>query len=143
MPEFFFTASEFHFGVPVKIIEKYIPDPELVSILENLMKDKKLYKDMNLTLSDLARHTRIPRTALSLLINKHYKKNFYDFINRLRIDEVKRQIESSPTEINILQSALNSGFKSKTTFNACFKRYENMTPSEFRKMVQGEPLRTK
>ena len=37
-------------------------------------------------------------------------------------------------DLSILDVALQSGFKSLSTFNRVFKSYKNCTPSEYRKM---------
>ncbi len=113
---------------------------ESKGVVEEIMKKKiemaisedELYKDPELTLPELARKIGIPRTTLSKTINSVFNMNFYDFINTFRIEAFKKEIAAAPWDSNILETALALGFRSKTTFNTCFKRYENMTPSQFK-----------
>ncbi|MBI3899831.1 MAG: helix-turn-helix transcriptional regulator [Gammaproteobacteria bacterium] len=102
--------------------------------LEAVIKTDKPYLEEDLTLADLAEQIDATPNQLSQLINQHMGANFYDFINRMRIDAVKRAIDDpSFDSFSLLDVAYISGFRSKTTFNSVFKRVEGMTPSEYRK----------
>lgn len=116
-----------------------LPDTEddsLVSELNRLLDEERLYLDPDITVSDLAKPLKIHPRTLSQLINRHHQCNFHEFINRLRIQCAKDQIKSEPSK-TILQVAYDSGFNSKSAFNTAFKRYVELTPSGFRKMVSG------
>lgn len=112
-----------------------ILDTENIRIIMNGIAEKQIYKDSDLTLPKLAEIFGITRTMLSETINTHFKVNFYDFINKLRIDYIKNQIEEEPENINLLDLAYEAGFKTKSTFNLCFKRYENQTPTQYRQKI--------
>ena len=71
---------------------------------------------------------------LSYIINDKFNLNFYDFINKYRIEESKQYLNKSSNIKTVLEIAYKVGFNSKTTFNSAFKKYTDMTPSEFRKM---------
>jgi AraC-like DNA-binding protein len=61
-------------------------------------------------------------------------QNFYDFINRHRIDEASRLLTNPADEkITILEVLYEVGFNSKSSFNTLFKKYTGLTPTEFRK----------
>jgi AraC-like DNA-binding protein len=112
------------------------PDQELISRLLDYMKEKKSYLDAELTLSSLAKDMNISRSQLSLLINEGIGDNFYDFINKYRVEEVKKlMIDPSVKNYNLLGIALEAGFKSKSTFNLIFKRFTGLTPTEYRKNI--------
>jgi AraC-like DNA-binding protein len=71
----------------------------------------------------------------SFVINELYQDNFYNFINKYRIEEAKRLLLSDKyNQLNILGIAYESGFNSKTTFNTTFKKHVGCSPSEFVKM---------
>ena len=98
------------------------------------MEREKLYLDPLLTLPSLAKKLSIPvLTYLSQVINESFNLNFYDFINRYRIDECCRQLLSTIAGINatILEIAYSVGFNSKSTFNEAFKKFTGITPTEF------------
>ena len=98
------------------------------------MVDEKPYKDPDLSLSKLATQLHLSTNQLSQVINQFYQKNFYDFINSYRIEEVKlSMINGAVKRHTLLGIALESGFNSKATFNRFFKKYTGITPSQFLK----------
>ena len=54
------------------------------------MEHEKLYKDPELNLNHVAALLGIQPNILSQTINSVENKNFYDYINRQRIEEFKR-----------------------------------------------------
>jgi len=110
------------------------PDQQLIDKLVVFMVDKKSYLDPELTLSNLARDFGISRSQLSQLINQGLGENFYDFVNKYRVEEVKRLMtDPKAGNYNLLGIALEAGFKSKSTFNLIFKRFTGLTPTEYKK----------
>lgn len=102
-------------------------------LLETMEKEK-LYLDSDLTLQKLAQRLSIPPHHLSQIINERLNQNFFDFINSYRVEEAKKRlIDPSEKHFSIIAIAGEVGFNSKSAFNAVFKKYVNMTPSEWRK----------
>ena len=67
-------------------------------------------------------------------INEQLGKNFYDFINAYRVEAFKAKLQDPKfAAYSILGVALESGFKSKSSFNAIFKKVTGMTPSQYKK----------
>ena len=102
--------------------------------LLDLMQEEKPYLDPNLNLNKLAELLELNPKDLSVVLNIGLGKNFYDFINQYRIEEVKEQLLDPKN--NILTNvgvAYDSGFNSKSTFNALFKKYVKMTPKDYKK----------
>ncbi len=111
---------------------------ELLQKLISLMEDEKPYLDCELTLQDLAEKLSISTHNLSEVINTKLNKNFYDFINSYRVEEVKlRLADEDSKNYSIIAIAFDSGFNSKSSFNTTFKKYNNMTPSQYRKLIQS------
>ncbi len=113
-----------------------LPQDKIGKYLENIlnyMKEEKPYMDSELTLYKLAEALSIHPHHLSQIINEQLNQNFFEFINKYRVEEAKEKLgdpeESSRT---ILDIAYDVGFNSKSTFNAIFKKYTHMTPSHFR-----------
>ncbi len=68
---------------------------------------------------------------LSQSINEILKLNFYELINRYRVEEAKNKIREE-TEKSLLQVAFEVGFNNKASFNNAFKKHVGMTPSKYR-----------
>jgi len=89
-----------------------------------------------LSLNDLASRLDISRNRLSFIINKYSGLCFYDFVNKFRIEEVKKIMTNSGSEEkNILEIAYDAGFNSKATFNRIFKKYTKTTTSAYRNKI--------
>jgi AraC-like DNA-binding protein len=107
--------------------------PEMVDKLLQIMQDKKPFLDPELSLSSLSKQIGLNRNQLSQLING-IGENFYDFINKYRVEEVKRlMVDPQKQNYSLLGIALEAGFKSKSTFNLVFKRFTGLTPTEYKK----------
>jgi AraC-like DNA-binding protein len=103
-------------------------------ILEKYMRDEKPYLDPQLTLPKLADDLNIPSNYLSQIINENLKQNFFDYINKFRVEEVKSNMADSKFEhYSLLGIAYESGFNSKSAFNRIFKKSTGLTPSAFKK----------
>ncbi len=100
--------------------------------LINFISKEKPYLNPELSLQELADKIDVKRHHLSNVINQKHNKNFYEFINQYRIEEVK-VLMSNPKNKNykLISLAYDSGFNSKASFNRIFKQMTKMTPSQF------------
>jgi len=97
------------------------------------MNESKPYLDPDLTLAGLSAMLNLPQHHLSRVINEHYGNNFFDFINRYRIEEVKQRIpDPAYGNLTLLGIAFDCGFNSKSAFNRLFRKYTGITPSEYK-----------
>lgn len=102
--------------------------------LSSLMENDKLFLNNDLNLPAVAEKLGISIHETSFLINETTKDNFYNFINKYRVEEAKKLLASARMdELNILGIAFASGFNSKTTFNTTFKRIVGTSPSQYSK----------
>jgi AraC-like DNA-binding protein len=102
--------------------------------LFSLMEKDKLFLDNDLNLPMVAEKLGIGIHEASFLINETTHDNFYNFINRYRVEEAKKLLASAKVEeLNILGIAFASGFNSKTTFNTTFKKVVGVSPSQYSK----------
>lgn len=100
--------------------------------LNELMQIEKFYTEPELTLSALAEKLDIYPNHLSQIINEKEGKNFYDYINKLRVEEFIRQVllpENS--KFTMMSIALDCGFNSKSSFNKNFKKVTGQSPTEY------------
>jgi AraC-like DNA-binding protein len=101
--------------------------------LLRLMQEKKPYTANELTLGQLAEMIGITPHNLSEIINTQLGQNFYDFINRYRLQQVQKDlVDPAKSHLKILSIAFDAGFNSKASFNTLFKKSTNLTPSEYR-----------
>lgn len=97
-----------------------------------LFEVKEIYKNPNLTLTDVALHIETNRNIISKVINQEFSMNFNDFVNERRAEAVIKQLKDGAHVKNTLISiALDSGFNSKATFNRAFKKHTGTTPRQF------------
>ena len=102
--------------------------------IEALCALEKPYPESDLTLAELAQRLAMPQHHLSQMLNAHFGQNFFDFINQRRVEEVKRCLRDPRyASQTILEVGLASGFSSKATFNAAFKKITGTTPSNYRR----------
>lgn len=106
--------------------------------IEAEVESRQLYLDPELTLPGLAEQLGLPPRRLSSLVNRGHGSNFSSWINRYRVDEAARRLSDPTAEgENVLEVLYASGFNSKSSFNAAFKRLKGTTPSEFRRATQS------
>lgn len=110
---------------------------ECISAITDLMTVGKIYRNENLNLREVASLIKVDPNLVSYVLNNHLHKNFHDFVNQYRIEEVKSRL-NDPTynHLTVLGIGLESGFNSKTTFNRVFRQVTGMTPSEFQRNVR-------
>ncbi len=106
---------------------------EIEETLLALMEKHGPQEDSELTLQELADRLGVSPHNLSEVINGRLGTSFHDFVNGYRVEEAKRRLRDPDfAHQTILAVALESGFRSKSTFNKIFKRFTGVTPSRFR-----------
>lgn len=102
--------------------------------LQHFMVQEKPYLDFELTLQKLAAQINISEKELSLAINHHLGKHFFDFVNEYRIAEAKTILSSvEQKNLTILEVLYQVGFNSKSSFYTAFKKATDQTPTDYRK----------
>ncbi len=105
---------------------------ELSNSLINLLVEKKVYKDSAISLESLSNQLGTTRHNTSQIINEHFNMNYFELINKFRIDEAIDILKSDIFgNLNIIDVAYEVGFNNKVTFNKAFKKQTSLTPSEF------------
>lgn len=98
------------------------------------------WRDEGLTLASLARRLHVSPRTLSRGLNEGLGQSFNEFINRMRVDAVVRQLRDPEFGHDVLRAALDAGFSSKASFNRAFKAYTGQTPSALRRAAAAERL---
>lgn len=119
-------------------VEKYANSPiddgirrRIKTKLQAAMENEKLYTQSTFSLKQLSEHLRENPHYLSQVINQDLQTNFYEWVNRYRIDAAKQALLTYPDK-TIITIAEDVGFNSKSTFNTAFRQQTQMTPSEYR-----------
>lgn len=110
--------------------------------ISELMRNELAFLEPELSLTDLARRVDVSPHTLSQTLNAYFGLSFFEYINTLRVKEVQRCFaDPAFASQSILDIALASGFSSKATFNATFKRLTGLTPSVSRRQLIGTQKR--
>ena len=108
------------------------------SSLNELIISNRLFLNPNIKLKDLSRELNLSEGYISQLISNNSELNFNEFINKLRVKESKKMLQDLDFDnYTITAIGLESGFNSKTSFYAAFKKFTNKTPVEYRKSVRN------
>ena len=131
LPNIEFEKSEIKIEQKNELLSKKELQGIKEKILSTFQKDKP-YTEPELDLNQLSKQLGISNNILSFVINKGFEKNFNDFINGYRVNEVIEKMKN-PANINftLLSIAFDCGFNSKTTFNRVFKKFTQKSPKEF------------
>lgn len=119
---------------------KEVEVSEIRKQIDSFLKRKE-YLDPELTLTSMAGILNVPPHKLSEVLSKHLQTSFYDLINSHRVEEIKHAIfDLKFRKWTILAIAFEHGYNSKSTFNAAFKKYTGMTPTQFKRETTGKSM---
>ena len=107
------------------------------SKLDGHIQNEKIYLNSHLKIDELAESLNMSPKILSQVINEGFACNFYDFINKFRVEYAK-EILQNPTDtgMTIQEVMFDSGFNSKSSFNTAFKKFTGLTPTEFKNNIK-------
>ncbi len=113
-------------GLPTNFAQEL--QVQLIALMEN----NKPYLNADLQLDDIAQMIDISRHHASQLINDYCHQNFYEFINRYRVEEAKKMLSDTDSDHGIEDVAFQCGFNNRVSFYRTFKKFEGLSPTEFR-----------
>lgn len=113
-----------------------IDDAECAGIVKRMkqyLEKDKVYTNADLKMKDLADVLHLSPSKLSQVFNRYLNENYYEFINRYRLNEFKQLIEAGEYKrYTITALSEKCGFK-KSNFFSTFRKVEGMTPAEYLK----------
>ncbi|HBO74342.1 MAG TPA: hypothetical protein DD653_06585 [Marinilabiliales bacterium] len=120
-------------------LEKYkgtkIPEPQsalIINELKRVMDQKKPYLNAEFKLADLANEINYPLHEISQVLNQDLNQSFPDFVNKYRVEEVKKRMEDKAyAKFTFIAIAQQCGFNSKTSFYRIFKNETGKTPADY------------
>lgn len=111
---------------------KNVDKVAMLTKLNDLMLQEKLYMLETLNLGLLAEQLGVSQHQLSELINTEFQQGFSRYIRQHRIDEAKRQLLADP-HASVLAIGLSVGFSTQSNFYAAFRDIVGMAPGQYRK----------
>lgn len=84
-----------------------------------------------INLEDLAQQIHVSSNHLSKKFSEELGLNFSSFLMKYRIEKAKALLSQNP-HYNLALLAEEVGFQSQSYFSNAFKKYEGVTPSEFK-----------
>lgn len=106
--------------------------------LMQIMQEKELYLDCDLTLGDLAEEAGITYHQASQVINNQMNQKFFSFVNNYRIERAREMLADPETRnMPIVELALEVGFKSKSSFYNAFRKVTHLTPTQFKNSLES------
>ena len=109
------------------------------TIKEEIIKAKQYiithYKEESLNREEVANAVGLNQNYFGVLFKAETGLTFIDYVNYYRLKQAKKLLKTSKT--NISQIAYEVGFNSLTSFNRAFKRSNNFSPTDYRKIFLG------
>jgi len=100
-------------------------------IEEYLRSTKPFLKD-DFTLETISTNLGLQKHHVSQVMGDYFGMSFYELVNSYRIEEFCQRLAIGEQEKkSILGIAMDCGYKSKSTFNAAFKKLKNVSPSTY------------
>lgn len=112
----------------------------LAEILNQYVESNKPYLNAELTLGQLAENLNISPRVLSQVINDYFNQNFYDYVNRLRVEESKKFLLDASSKKTVLEILYDVGFNTKSSYNVAFKKATGLTPTEYKRKYGYRPV---
>lgn len=126
----FFEAQEKYGNKPIDKTEAQL----LLNRLNEVMKDKAIFKNPDIKLKDLADELNVSTHRLSQFLNDNLEKPFAQYINEMRTEEAKKLLLEND-RFTLEAIGYEAGFSSRSTFYATFKKMTGKTPAEFQKSL--------
>lgn len=86
----------------------------------------------NLTAAAVARHFGVSREHLSRVFHQRFGVTYQHYVVSRRIDTARRLLADPNAPGLLLDIALTAGFQSHAHFSRVFRKYEGITPTQFR-----------
>ena len=105
-----------------------------ISIIAEAGEDKKAFDIKILDvrgLSSVADYVNTNTSYLSALFSSNLNISFNDYLNSYRIEHAKQLLDT--TDMTSKAISVSTGFNSPQNFTRVFKKFEGITPGEYRK----------
>jgi AraC-like DNA-binding protein len=104
--------------------------------LKLLMQQEKAFKNPNITLASLSKQLDVKSYLTTKCLSIIFEKNFNDFINEYRIEELKLLLKNPKNQnFTLLSLAFDVGFNSKASFNRTVKKLTGKSPKHLKSNI--------
>lgn len=112
---------------------------ELAQRIDEVLRGEQLYLQPRLRLAQLAEAVDATPHMTSQAINEHLGGNFFDLVNRYRVEEAARRLrDPALAHLPIERIAYDCGFNNRTSFSRTFSAVLGTTPSKLRKSTRPD-----
>jgi len=123
--------------IPQEVKGVFVGDTDIyddgLKTIKSVILDSSAHLNPDLTLKEVSQISEMSIHEVSEHINKGLGINFSEYINRYRVDEVKKALlDPDSSHLSLVAIAMDSGFNSKATFNRVFKKITGQSPSDYR-----------
>ena len=123
-----------------------LPDEEQMKEIcfqvKEYLEETNAFLRKDLSLSALSKETGISQKLLSRSINGYLKRNFFELINEMRVEDAKRRLllpENAGYTVDSIYE--ECGFRTRSTFFLAFKKVEGKPPAQWLKDVTNGHLK--
>lgn len=103
-----------------------------ITVLETMINNNKVFKYNTLNLSTLSEMVEEQPYIVSQILNQHFKKSFFDFINEARVHEAIILLKTFDSKVDTIENiAIEVGFNSRASFYRSFKKVTGKNPTDF------------
>lgn len=95
------------------------------------------FQDANLNVSTIADEFHLSLSYLSKIFKEVAGRNVLDYINCTRVEYAKKLLRETHQSVKTI--AENAGFYNANTLIRCLKKYEGMTPGQYREQFSSGP----
>ena len=96
----------------------------------------KMNFDQDITLPQAASNANMSLTSFCNFFKGNYRLTFVEYLNSVRVGHACKLL--TDRDRSVVDVAYKSGYNSLANFNKQFKRYKQMTPTEYRKAVWND-----
>ena len=105
---------------------------DIINKLTLLMEQKLPYLDPELNLAKLSSLMKTKPELISEVLNSSLNQNFFDYINKYRIEEFKiKCLNKENKHFSVMGIAYDCGFNSKAAFYRAFNKFEGISPTSY------------
>lgn len=104
----------------------------IIGKLTAFMEIEQPFLDPELSLAKLSDLLQIKPEILSEVLNASLNQNFFEYINKYRVEEFKIQcLKQDKKHLSVIGIAYDCGFNSKAAFYRAFNKFEGMSPTTY------------
>lgn len=115
--------------------QNFIYDGNSALILKSLQ-----YVNQNFTkkiaLQNIAEELHVNPSYLSMLFKQELHMTFSEYLSKIRVNKAKHLLLK--TNLSMVDVSLQSGFEDQSYFTKVFRKFENCTPKDYRKLHQNQ-----